>query len=264
MIENRITRKLTRLRRDGKPGAGAHKSHTGTWLVLLAACGCSGCSENHGGSHMDPGFDVPIRVAVAPALNFSGRGNFDSVQIADLMASELGQFRGVHVIGVSRVLAVLADQGTDRILSPKHALEVCERLGADDLLVFAVTEFDAYTPVVGLAAQLYGEPREIMALDPVAASRSARPFPVVTAEERYRPRAQVQRVFNGDHDEIRDDVEAYAGSRGEEESVYGWRRYLVSQRHYLRYCCQRVAADLMRQKMDFSARMVVAVGDSGI
>ena len=102
-----------------------------------------------------PLFDE-VRVAVAPALNHSGSAEFDPAKVGDLMASELSGLEGVKVVGVSRVLAVLAEQGDVRIRSPEHALEVCERLGVDLILVFAVTEYDAYTPVVGLAAQLYG------------------------------------------------------------------------------------------------------------
>jgi hypothetical protein len=122
----------------------------------------------------------PLTIAVAPALNFSGSSEFDPNAVADLMASELGSVAGVEVIPVSRVLAVLAQQGRREVASPEHARQIVEHLGADAILIFAVTEYDPYhPPVVGIAAQLYGVRRDDDAggLDPVRISRQARPTP---------------------------------------------------------------------------------------
>ncbi len=198
-------------------------------------------------------FPPGVRVAVAPALNFSGSADFDPVKAADLMASELSSLQGVGVIGVSRVLAILAEQGVGQIQSPEHALDVCDRLGADAILVFAITEYDPYTPVVGMAAQLYGQRSAARVLDPVAASRMARPFPVTRRADAAWPQAQVQRVFNAAHETVQRDVRRYAESRSAQESPYGWRRYLASQQWYLRYCCFTVARDLMEQQMEDQA-----------
>jgi hypothetical protein len=126
-------------------------------------------------------------------------------------------------------------------------VEVCSRLGADRILVFAITEFEPYTPTVGIAAQMYGLHRTSVNIDPVATSRMARPFPVMR-EERHRPWSQVQRTFNGEHEAVQYELRDYAESRGEDESPYGWRRFLASQRLYLRFCCFAVARELMQQE----------------
>ena len=216
------------------------------WLPVMAACWC-GC-----GPRADPPVAqrldyVPLHttVAVAPGVNASG-SPLDTIRVADLMASELSQLPGVGVIGVNRVLAVLAEQGVDRIQSPDHALMVCERLGADAIVVFAVTEYDAYTPVVGLVAELYGPQADRPQLDPVATSRAARPFPVAGAAEQRRPWAQVQRTFNADHESVREEVEEYAESREGRESPFGWRKYLASQELFLRFCCWTVSRQLVK------------------
>jgi hypothetical protein len=241
------------------------------YLLCLLAYGWVGCSTSQHPREeaAEPELHLPneVRVAVAPALNHSGSAEFDPVKVGDLMASELSGLEGVKVVGVSRVLAVLAEQGNVRILSPEHALDVCEKLGVDGILVFAVTEYDAYSPVVGLAAQMYGPWRPegpLAGLDPVAASRAARPFPVAQAYGGIRPQAQVQRTFNASHEAVQRDVQRYAHSRSANMGPLGWKRYLASQEDYLRYCCFTVGRDLMSQRMENQAAASVAVaGETG-
>jgi len=241
-------------------------------LLITLAMSWAGCSATRPPvteEAAEPVLCLPeeVRVAVAPALNHSGGAEFDPAKVGDLMASELSGLEGVKVVGVSRVLAVLAEQGDVRIRSPEHALDVCERLGVDAILVFAVTEYDAYTPVVGLAAQLYGpwRPAEQQGeLDPVAASRAARPFPVPQGFGGIRPQAQVQRTFNAAHEAVQREVQRYAHSRSATTGPLGWKRHLVSQEGYLRYCCFSVARELLLQRMENkSAAAVAAAGETG-
>ncbi|MCP4589953.1 MAG: hypothetical protein GY842_04360 [bacterium] len=185
-------------------------------------------------------------LAVAPALNFSGGRDFDPSSVADLMASELSHLEGVTVIPVSRVLAVLARQGRQEIGSPSHALEVAEALGADGILVFAVTEYEPYSPpIVGLAAQLYGFRRggTLGSLDPILVARRARPFAVGTQVSATAPLAQAERVFDATHGEVVGGIRAYAAGR-QGLGPFGWEKYLASQRHYLRYCCHAIIEEL--------------------
>jgi len=220
-------------------------------LCLIVGTGCSHTKKTLGGwAAISPN----TAIAVAPALNFSGSSDFDPVKVADVLASELSQVPGVAVIGVNRVLAVLAEQGVDRIVSPEHALAVSERLGADAIVVFAVTEYDAYTPVVGVAAQMYGKDVSESRFDPVATSRMARPFPVSAAQTSLRPWAQSQRTFNAQHDTVRHAVQEYADSRNAGRGPYGWKKYIASQEWFLRFCCHTVCRDLLEQ----SGRMPVA------
>jgi hypothetical protein len=193
-----------------------------------------------------PSFPPGTSIAVAPPINASGSPDIDTVKVADLMASELSSFPGIGVIGVNRVLAVLAEQGMPQIMSADHALAICDRLGADAIVVFAVTEYNPYTPVVGLVAELYGRERSREPVDPVATSRMARPFPMPPEETGLRPWAQVQRTFNAEHEAIQDEVEEYADARDANETPFGWRKYLASQEYYLRYCCYSVARELVQ------------------
>ena len=187
----------------------------------------------------------PMTIAVAPALNFSGSADFDRNVVADLMASELGYVEGITVIPVSRVLAVLARQGRTEVESPGHALEICEQLGADAVLVFAVTEYDPYdSPIVGLAAQLYGEVprgRQEGELDPILVARQARPTVTVAMDDTSPGLiAQAQRTLNASHDYVVERVKRFAKHRGTRNSPYGWKVYLVSQKDFLRFCCSTI------------------------
>lgn len=213
--------------------------------TLLAASGCSSSGDRKEFELVS--FEPVMTVAVAPAMNFSGSLEFDPIRVSDLMASELSSVPGIGVVGVNRVLAVLAEQGVAQIQSPEHAVDVCSRIGADRIIVFAVTEYDPYAPTVGISAQLYGRRPPVTALDPVVTSRMARPFSI-SSQERNAPWAIVQRTFNGVHEAVHDEVRDYAKSRTEDDSPFGWRRYLASQQLYLRFCTFAIARELMQQQ----------------
>ena len=224
-------------------------------VLLAGTVWIGGC---HRGSRIEPVSIAnsrlgPMTIAVAPALNLSGSMDFDPDRFADLMASELSYADGIAVIPVSRVLGVLAVQGLDRVESPGHAWELAKLLGADAILVFAVTEYDPYDPPsIGISAQLYGaRPRAGSgALDPVALSRQAG---LASARQPGRPDrllAQVHRVFDASHDSVVADVRRFARRRRADESPYGWRQYVVSQRYYIRYCCHAMIRTLLTGEND--------------
>lgn len=221
---------------------------TAVALFLAAAWLASGCSQHHQSDEQTETIWFPSGtiIAVTPALNFSGNPNFDSVVVADLMASELSGFSGVGVIGVNRTLAVLAEQGVGRIQSARHALDVCDRLGADAILVFAITEYDPYTPVVGVTAQLYA--RRPLVAGPLPDGGDEVPASAPADPRVLRPAAECQQVFNAAHERVRNAVQNYADKRKGGESPYGWRQYVVSQERFLRFCCHAIARDLLKQQ----------------
>jgi hypothetical protein len=156
---------------------------------------------------------------------------------------------GFEVLPVSRTLAVLSRQGASVVESPGHAREVREALGADAILVFAITEYQPYEPpVVGLAVQLYGgEPGESVAsIDPVRIARSPAPVSSGVARPAHVPLAQVSAVRNAAHQPVIREVRDYARARGGGESPYGWREYVVSQQSYLRFCCHAAIRELLQ------------------
>lgn len=229
----------------------AHYGRLGAalWLIGLPAAGCRSTQPVERVVIANQAIG-PLTVAVAPAINLSGSTDFDRSRFADLMASELSYAEGVSVIPVSRVLGVLAAQGMDGVTSPTHALELVTLLGADAILVFAVTEYDPYDPPsIGISAQLYGTRPGSGdgSVDPVALSRKASLTAAAPPESPQRLLAQTQRVFDASHGAVVSEVRAFARLRDGEESPYGWRKYVASQQHYIRYCCHSTIGALLNE-----------------
>ena len=156
-----------------------------------------------------------MTVCVAPVLNFSGEFQFDSSKAADLLASELTYVDGLTVLPVNRVMATLATQGKTQIESPEHALETAAMVGADAIIVAGITEYDAYTPSVGFIVQMYTLNGASMpdGFDAVGVSRMPRPVSRASFYDPQVPTSQVQLVLNGNHEDVRDSVKAYAKPR---------------------------------------------------
>ena len=216
----------------------------------MAFGGLAGCvSEKRVEPVMIPNSGMgAMTIAVAPAINVSGSTDFDPSRFADLMASELSHADGVSVIPVSRVLGVLAVDGLETVVSPSHALELTRRLGADAILVFSVTEYDPYDPPrIGITAQLYGTRTGAGAgsLDPVALSRTARLTGADGRREADGVLSQSQRVFDASHNAVVEDVRRFWQKRNGDASPFGWRRYVVDQRAYIRFCCHATIARLL-------------------
>jgi len=230
----------------------------GTIVAVLAA-GLSGCARNEAVVDIGKAFVRPTTVAVAPILNFSGEFDLDPIKAADLLASELSYVRGLTVLPVNRVVAYLASQGRREVESPAHALEVAEGVGADAIIVAGITEYDAYTPVVGMVLQIYAPGgRSAPSFDPVMASRLSQPFDVTQMADPLLPTSQVQAVYNADHRRIREAVRRFAGPRSKDDDQLGWQRYLKVQTLYLRFCWHTAVTGLMNQER--SRQMLFANG----
>lgn len=190
----------------------------------------------------------PVTIAVAPAINLSGSADFDPNRFADLMASELSFVEGVRVIPVSRVLGVLATQKLERVESAVHAGQLARWVGADAILVFAVTEYDPYDPpIIGISAQLFGSrPRTGIELPgPVDPDQPVVREVVPPEKASVHVLSESQRVFDASHERIVREIRLFARQRNADESPYGWRRYVVDQQGYMRFCCHATVYALL-------------------
>ena len=205
-------------------------------VCLTAFSGCSQPKRVEPLTVANP-FLGTATVAVAPAVNLSGSTDFDPSRFADQMASELGFADRITVIPVSRVLGAMAVQGKDQVTSREQALELAELVGADAILVFAVTEYDAFDPPrIGITAQLFGAMPWHGLGDPPESPAGAASGQLL---------AQTQRVFSGANADVVQEIRGFAALRDADESPFGWRRYVVSQQHFMRFCCHATIRSLL-------------------
>ncbi len=230
------------------------RPHTSAGRLALSAfaagavCASLACSHDESEVVIANPFKQPVTFAVAPVLNFSGQFDLDPITAADLLASELSSIEGVSVLPLNRVVAFLATQGKQQIESPAHALVVAEAVGADALLVAGITEYDPYTPILGVVLQMYATPgRSLPTFDPVAASRQPQALNITEMADPLQPAGQVQRVYNGNHAHLVEAVRRYASGRSDGPNPLGWRQYLKVQTLFLRFCWYDAAERLMRQ-----------------
>lgn len=181
----------------------------------------------------------PMTLAVAPVVEQGGIGDEVGEHLVTELANELSYVKGIRVIPPARTLAVLHDHGLSRVETAAQAMELLDVVGADAILLAVVTEFDPYDPPkLGLILELVGSrPGEKQRwVDPVALSRSGTEWTDVPEPEGRRVLAQVQRVIDASHEDVAEDIKRFAKTRNAEESPFGHRLYMVSQRKYLQYC----------------------------
>lgn len=232
-------------RRDGiVKRAGVRGSVRALCAAAVYVSALAGCAHTEEEVRMQTALPEPMVFAVAPVLNFSGDFSLDPVKAADLLASELTFVNGATVLPVSRVMAVLTAQGKFQIESPEHAVRIADAVGADGIVVAGVTEFDAYTPILGVAVQLYLTPGvDPRSVRPVSTSRAMAPIEFTSATA---PVSQVQATYNGNHEYVADLIKQYAAAR-DEELLMGWRQYLKVQTLFIRFCWHDALNRLLAQ-----------------
>ena len=83
------------------------------------------------------------------------------------------------------------------------------------------------------------------ALDPVALSKQADLASSPSSGSSRRIVARTQRVLDASHDSVVKEIKEFAGQRGGGESPFGWRRYMVSQQDFIRFCCHATIRALL-------------------
>lgn len=219
------------------------------WLMLLTASSgiltASACSERRAGLEDRQAGSRRLVVVVAPVLNLSNTGEVDTRKITDTVASELLSFPAISVIPVNLSAAALAQRGKVRVETPQEALELAGEFAADATIVVALTELEPYDPPrVGLVMQWYELPHRT---DESGPARSLETEDPAGGPHGHGPPIQVQRVYDAAHEEVLDDVECYGRRREGGDSPYGWRKHVISQELFVRYCCWATIQTMLSQ-----------------
>lgn len=180
-----------------------------------------------------------MTIAVAPAINQCGSPDFDPEHVADDMAAELTFVDGISVIPVSRATQQMARLGLARIRGAEDAQRIAGMLGADAILVFAVTAYNPYDPPrIGISAVLYGQlPGRRGGVDVAALSGAPTGDDATATTPNGWVLAQTSRMYDASHDDLIADLKDYARDRNADDSPYGYRAFVVSQRRFAQYCC---------------------------
>jgi len=228
--------------------------------IILSVAGTfvlsAGCSVQKKSMQLMSPYRKQMTVVLGPVLNYSGEQNLDTLKVTDILYSELQQVHGFSVIPVNRTLAEMAKNGITNIENPQQALNLANQLGADMIIIAAITEYNPYyPPIVGIAMQVYSvnDNKEFSAasVNPVQLARSASPLKIsVNVGQEYLPKNQIQEIFNSRDKRIAKLAREFAKLRGTGSSPYKTDLYLRSQEYYLRFVCYESIKKLLEKELE--------------
>ena len=211
-------------------------SLTALIVVLAAVGGCQSAKPTYGQEEklFLPGTRAQVW-AVAPAINHSGQQGVDPLLQADLLFQQLQQVRGLTVIPVSRVVEVYTAMRIDKLQSEQQAVEVCDALGCDAIVVPTVHIFDPYYP------PKFGASINVFFRNPTA-SQSLPDVHALTRQPRdsegnQLPRrssfVQVADMYDGQNGTVRDKLAIYATGRHDPKGPLKVKEYLSSMDRFV-------------------------------
>jgi hypothetical protein len=212
----------------------------GLWALAACIVGCSSQKEPKYGREMRvflPGTRAQVW-AVAPAINLSGQTGVDPLVQADLLFGQLQQVRGLTVVPVNRVVEVYAAMRIDRVQSEQQAMEVCDALGCDALVVPTVNIYDPYNPPkFGAAVTVFlRHPvnQQAAAIDAHAlAEQATAAGTTVAGLPRQNSFVQVADIYDAQNGTVRDKLAAYAAGRFDPKGPMRAKEYLESMDRYV-------------------------------
>jgi hypothetical protein len=180
-------------------------------------------------------------LAIAPAINLSGSRDFDPLAVSDLLFGEMQQVSGLNILPLNKTLLAMQRMGVRSIDDPRIAQRLAEALGADGLVIPAITAYDPYNPPnVGMILQMYTP----ALMRPT--SVSVRPNSSTSAEEfQGQPVSQVNGVFNAANQSVLRELESYAAGRTDYGSALQDKKFLMDADAYMRFVCHSMVRRLM-------------------
>ena len=230
------------------------------WALLVAAAVCApiGCTRPPAAPLRAP-YPTLRSLVVLPLSNQSPSGDVDGVVAADILAAELAQVDGLVVLPTNRALKLLLVRGKTHATSLAEALDVAGELGADGVVMGAVTEYKPYKPQkLGMILQLHWlrADRPMDATDPVSYSRRPR-----GSDEGFYggrpPASQAQALFDGRRNDVTGQIHRYARDREGMDSPLGWRRYLTDSDAFMHFVCHEMIIRLLDAELQ---RITTPVG----
>jgi hypothetical protein len=186
--------------------------------------------------------------AVAPLKNESGVSIVDELAVADTLAAQIQQVRGISVIPVNRTLAAMQKLGLAQISSPADARTLAASLGADAIVVGNITAWDPYDPPeFGLQLGLYSTANNLGAamVNPRALEAATTDYELPTSTQQNAPSSIAAEHLDASNHEIQQAIMIYAQGRHDPSQPLGWRRYIASMSLFTEFGCHRLTERLL-------------------
>jgi hypothetical protein len=173
-------------------------------------------------------------LAVAPAINLSGSRDFDPFAVSDSVFEELQQVPGLNVLPLNRTLYAMRQLGIRSLDSAEQAQKVAEALGANALVVPAITSYNPYNPpVIGMILQVY---------TPRAEASGGAEGAVVKEKQ---PVSQTEAIFNATNQSVLHELRDFARGRTQYDTALQDEKFVQDADLYLRFVSHAMVRRLM-------------------
>lgn len=224
--------------------------------VLILAAALAGCAK--------PGL-VPPRTlvapydtalgepiwAVVPLRNESGTSLLDTGRVSDAVVAAVAQTAGLKSVPLNRTMAAMRALSMDRVESPAELRQLAEAMGVDGIIVGSITEYDPYTPKLGLSLALYARPGALASaggvrVDPRELTYQPTDYDYFEgAAFDDEPVGIVSDYLDGKNHQVQLDLKAYAEGRHEPGTALEWRRYLAIMDLYTEFAAWHTVSRLL-------------------
>lgn len=214
--------------------------------VLLAGCSLFSHEDRIVAPHADRSPYPATKVwAVAPFRNESGTSVVDGIRMAEQLAGQLHQVRGIQVLPVNRVIAAMEASNMTQVTTVDQVRRLLQTLQVDGLIVGSITAWEPYDPPkIGVSIALYSAPGSLELQTAAANAPAGTTTGPLPGEQRWlEPVAQVGSLFDAANGSVLLHLKEYATGRAPSDSPAGWRRYLLSMDLYSEF----VSHELMRR-----------------
>ena len=219
-------------------------------VAIATLCGCDSLLKGPAAPELSTPYAGGQVWAVAPLANESGVSDIDTARVADLLAQEVQQVRGVDVIPVNRVILAMRQMDMPAVASPADAMSLMNVLNVDGVIVGTITAWDPYKPpVLGAAVELHL--RERLSSSSINAQQltkavSGEPAPGELGP--VNPVAQAAGVFDARHKPVQEQLERFSRTRVEKDAAFGQDIYLVRMELYTQFVSYQLIASLMESE----------------
>ena len=215
-----------------------------------------GCSSWYNRKAPPPPTEYPLSTpygavrtfAIGPTVNLSPSHDFDPMTISDAMFAEMQQVGGLNILPVNKTLIAMQRLGMRSIESARDAQQLARVMGADGIIIPAVTAYDPYRPPsLGMTVQLYTA-HTLMARSQVEARRIDGTVVATAVElevDEQQPVSQVAAVFNSRNQTVLRELRDFTAGRTEYTSALQDEKFIDDMDQYTRFVCHAMVRRLI-------------------